>query len=65
MVPPTTESSEKTIVQDMSQIILKELELTILKNQNNNLENLALKREKERKAWEAKCEELQNKMVIL
>ena len=39
-----------------------------LKNQNKNMENLALKREQERKtletkcqAWEAKCQELQTK----
>ena len=45
----------------MSQISLKELELVGLKNQNKNLENLALKREQERKAREAKCQELQSK----
>ena len=44
------------------------LYLTGLKNQNKNLENLALQREQERKTWEAKsqawkakCQELQTK----
>ena len=42
--------------------------LTGLKNQNKNLENLALQRERKRKTWEAKsqgweakCQEIQNK----
>ena len=45
----------------MSQVSLEEVQLTGLKNQNKNLENLALQREQERKTWEAKCQELQNK----
>ena len=45
----------------MSHVSLKELELVGLKNQNKNLESLALKREQERKSQEAKCQELQNK----
>ena len=59
IIPPSTESSEQTIVQAMSQVSLKESELIGLKNQNKKLESLALKREQERKAWEAKCQELQ------
>ena len=43
----------------MSRVSLKELELNGLKNQNENLEILALKREQEKKAWEAKYQELQ------
>ena len=61
IIPPTAESSEKTIVQAMSQVTLKDLELGGLKNQNKNLENLAVKREQERKPWEAKFQELQNR----
>ena len=68
IIPPTAKSSEQTIVQAMSQVILKYLQLTGLENQNKNLENLALQREQERKpreakyqAWEAKCQELQTK----
>ena len=52
----------------MSQVSLKYLQLTSLKNQNKNIENLALQREQERKiweaksqSWEAKCQELQTK----
>ena len=37
------------------------MELVGLKNQNKNMESLALKREQERKAWEEKCQELQSK----
>ena len=43
------------VVQDMSQVSLRDLEIIRLKNQNKNLENLALKREEERKTWENKC----------
>ena len=45
----------------MSQMSIKYLELTGLKNQIKNLENLALQREQERKTWEAKFQELQTK----
>ena len=45
----------------MPQGSLKELDIVGLRNQNKNLENIALKREQERKAWEAKCKELQDK----
>ena len=45
----------------MSQVNLKELEIFGLRNHNKNLENIALKREQERKSWEAKCKELQDK----
>ena len=63
---PVDQSSEHTIVQAMSQVSLKYLELTWLKNQNKTLENIGLKREQEKKtweaksqAWEAKCQEMQ------
>ena len=45
----------------MSQVSLKELAIVGLRNENKNLENIALKREKERKSSEAKCKELQDK----
>ena len=61
IIPPSTEYGEQTIVQAMSQVSLKELELVGLKNQNKNMENVALNREQERKAWEEKCQELTNK----
>ena len=43
IIPPSTESKEQTIVQAMSQVRLKELESSGLKNHNKNLESLALK----------------------
>ena len=46
IVPPTVESNEQTIIQSMSQVSLKYLELARLKNQNKNMENLAVKRNK-------------------
>ena len=45
----------------MSQVSLRDLEIAGLKNQNKNLENLALKREEERKSWENKCKDLSDK----
>ena len=42
IIPPSTESGEQTILQAMSQVSLKELELVGLKNQNKNMESLAL-----------------------
>ena len=47
----------------MSQTSLKEMELVELKNQNKNLEILALKREQERKDWEVKCRNYRVKMT--
>ena len=44
----------------MSQVSIKELQLTGLKNKNKNLENMALQREQEIKTWESKCQELEN-----
>ena len=49
IIPPSTKSSEQSIVQAMSQVSLKQLELVGLKKQNKNLESLDLKREQERK----------------
>ena len=43
------QSSEEAIVQAMSQVSIKDLELTVLKNQKKTLENLSLQREKERR----------------
>ena len=52
IIPPCTEFGKQTIVHVMSQVTLKELELVCLKNQNKNIESMALKREQERKTWE-------------
>ena len=61
MIPPVAWSSEHGIVQAMSQVSLKELEITGLKNQNKNLEDIATKREQGRKTMENKCKELVDK----
>ena len=45
----------------MSQVSLRDLEIVGLKSQDKNLENLPLKREKERKVWENKCRDLSDK----
>ena len=52
IIHPCTESGKQIIVHVMSQVTLKELELVWLKNQNKNIESMALKREQERKTWE-------------
>ena len=60
-----SQSGEQAIVQAMSQVILKNLELIGLRKQNKVLENLVVQKEQERKgqeaksqAWEEKCQEL-------
>ena len=58
---PFAESSEQSLVQTMSQVSFKGLEIVGLWNQNKNLKILSLKREKQRKSWQAKCKELQDK----
>ena len=45
----TAQVSTDSMVQAMSQVSLRDLEIIGLKNENNNLENLALKREEETK----------------
>ena len=45
----------------MSLVSVKELEITGLKNQNKNLEDIDGKRELERKKLEGKCKELVDK----
>ena len=42
----------------MSQVNFKELEIVGLRNQNKNLESIALKREQGMKNWEDKGKEL-------
>ena len=58
IIPHVDGSSEHGIVEAMSQVSLKELEITGLKNQNKNLEDIDGKRELERKKLEDKCKEL-------
>ena len=42
----------------MSQVSIKYMEITGLKNQNKNLEDIVVKREQERKTLENRCKEL-------
>ena len=52
IVQPPAQASAESVVKAMSQVILRVLEIVGLKNKNNNIEKLYLKREEERKAWE-------------
>ena len=45
----------------MSQVSMKYLQLSGLKNQYKNMENLALQREQERKSWESKSQAWESK----
>ena len=61
IIPHVARSSQQGIFEAMSQVSLKELEITGLKNQNKNLEDIAGKRELERKKLVDKCKELVDK----
>ena len=58
IISPPAQVNTYYVVQSMSQVSLRNLEIIGLKNQNKNLDNLALKREEERKIWESKCKYL-------
>ena len=45
----------------MSQVSLRDMEITGLKNQNKYLEDIVVKREQERNTLENKCKELVDK----
>ena len=49
----------------MSQVSLRDFKIVRLKNQNKNLENVALKKEEERKTMENKYKNLPEKNDIL
>ena len=57
-ITPYIQSGADSMSQAMSQVSLKDLEITGLKNQNKNLEDIAGKRENEGKDLEDKCKEL-------
>ena len=61
IIPPPTQSNEESIVQEMSNFSLRDLEIVGLKNQNKNLENANLKKEEESKATKNKCKYLLDK----
>ena len=49
----------------MSQVSIRDMEITSLKNQNKNLQDTATKKEQERKALENKCKELVDKNKVI
>ena len=57
---PSVETDATSLSKAMSQVKLKYEELTGLKQQNKNLEEVTLKREQEKKKVEEKCQELIN-----
>ena len=61
VISPSIQTGADSLSQAMSQVSLKNLEITGLKNQNKNLEEIAEKREKERNTLEDKCKELVEK----
>ena len=58
---PSVQSSAYSLSLAMSQVSLRYLEITGLKNQNKILEDIVEKREHERKKFEYKCKELVEK----
>ena len=61
VISPFVQSGADCLSQDMPQVSLKDLEITGLKNQNKNLEDIDEKREKERNTLEDKCKDLVEK----
>ena len=61
VVSSSVQCGADSLSQAMSWVSLKYLEITSLKNQNKNLEDIDGKREKERKTLENKCKELVEK----
>ena len=61
VIPPPVHANAKSIVQAMSQVSLRDLEIVGLKNQNKNLKNTTLNKEEERKDSEGKYKELLEK----
>ena len=61
VISPSIQYGADSLSQAMSWVSLKYLEITGLKNQNKNLEDIDEKREKERKTLEDKCKEMVEK----
>ena len=62
---PSVEIDATSLSKAMSQVKLKYVELTALKYQNKNIEEITLKREQEKKKVEEKCQELINQNTKL
>ena len=61
IISPPIQSGTNSLSQAMSQVSLRDMEITGLKKQNKNLEGVAVKREQERKTLENKCKEMVDK----
>ena len=57
------QTNEESIVQAMSQVSLRDLEIIGIKNQNKNLEDATLKKEEGKKVLENKCKYSWIKMI--
>ena len=64
-IVPSVETDEASLAKAMSQVNLKDVELTDLKQQNQNLEKTISKKEQEKKEIEEKYEELMNQNTKL
>ena len=62
---PNVETDTTSLFNVMSQVKIKDVELTGVKNQNKNLEDMALKKEEEKKKLEERCQELINQNAKL
>ena len=58
IISPSIQTSADSLSQAMSQVSLRDMEITGLNNQNKILEDIVVKREQERKKSENKCKEL-------
>ena len=62
---PNVETETTSLSKAMSQVKLKDVELTGVKQQNKNLEDMALKKEEGKKKLEERCQELINQNAKL
>ena len=64
-IVPFVDVDATSLSREMSQVKLKGVELTGLKQQNQNLEEISLKKEEEKKKLEERCQELINQNTKL
>ena len=58
IISPSIQSGADSLSRDMSQVSIKDMEIAGLNNQNKNLEDIAVKREQQRKVLENRCKDL-------
>ena len=61
LIQPVSQTNEESIVQSMSRVSFKDLEIVGIRNQTKVLEDTALNKEEERKVLENKCKYLLDK----